>query len=276
MPAMFLSLVIMLIYSAVKGDLSSAMAFLLEPDWSKVNFQTVMAALGQAFYSIGIGLAGMIVFGSYLPDDFSIPRSALLIILIDTAVALLAGFMIFPIVFAFGLEPSAGPGLLFQTLPLTFGQMAGGHLFGTIFFVLLIVAALSSCIGCAEACVAWVDEHWKIPRRTGALLVSVLGWSVGILTIMSLGDWSEFYPLNFIPAFAGMNIFSTLDFLAANILLLLGGALTAIFLGWRVPKMINLEAFGIPDGPLFAFIKFMLRFVIPGVLLAALVMGLRV
>jgi len=274
MPAMFLALVIMLIYSAIEGDMPAAAAFLLEPDWSKVSFQMVMAALGQAFYSIGIGLAGMIVFGSYMPDDFSVPRSAVLIILIDTTVALLAGFMIFPIVFANGMEPSAGPGLLFQTLPLAFGQMPGGHLFGAIFFVLLIVAALSSCIGLAEACIVWVDEHWNIPRRKGVIWLSLIGWSVGILTIMSLGDWSEFYPLNFIPAFADKNIFSTLDFLAANIFLLLGGMLTAIFLGWRVSKSINLEAMGIPDGPLFGFIRFMLRYVIPVVLLLALVMGL--
>ena len=274
MPAMFLSLVVMLIYSALEGDMPAATTFLLEPDWSKVNFQTVMAALGQAFYSIGIGLAGMIVFGSYLPSDFSLPRLALLIILIDTAVALLAGFMIFPIVFAFGMEPSAGPGLLFQTLPLAFGQMPGGHLFGAIFFVLLIVAALSSCIGCAEACVAWIDEHWKIPRRSGVIWLSLIGWSVGILTIMSLGDWSEFYPLDFIPAFAGKSIFSTLDFLAANILLLVGGTLTAVFLGWRVSKSISLEAMGIAEGPLFTFIRIMLRFVIPVLLFVALVMGL--
>ena len=275
MPAMFVALVVMLIYSAIEGDMGATLAFLLEPDWSKVNFPTVMAAIGQAFYSIGIGLAGMIVFGSYLPDDFSIPRSAGLIIAIDTGVALLAGFMIFPIVFAFGMEPSAGPGLLFQTLPLAFGQMTGGHIFGTIFFVLLMVAALSSCIGCAEACVAWVDEHWNMTRRTAALWLCLVAWIVGILTIMSLGDWSAFYPLNFIPAFEGMNIFSTLDFLAANILLLVGGTLTAIFFGWLVPKSVNLEAFGIGDGLLFAFVKFMLRFVIPVVLVVALVMGLR-
>jgi NSS family neurotransmitter:Na+ symporter len=276
MPAMFLALLVMLFYSAVEGDIVAAAAFLLEPDWSKVSFQMVMAALGQAFYSIGIGLAGMIVFGSYMPAEFSVPRSALLIILIDTTVALLAGFMIFPIVFANGLEPSAGPGLLFITLPLAFGQMAGGHLFGAVFFVLLIVAALSSCIGLAEACTAWVDEHWKIPRAKGVIWLAVIGWSVGILSIMSFGDWSEFYPFDFIPAFAGKNIFSTLDFLAANILLLLGGLLTAILLGWRVSKAINLEAMGIPDGTLYTFIRVMLRYVIPVLLLVALVMGLRV
>lgn len=273
MPAMFIALITMVIYAAVEGDMGATVAFLLEPDFSKLNFQTVLAAVGQAFYSIGIGLAGMIVFASYLPVDVSIPRFALLIILIDTAVALLAGFMIFPIVFVFGMEPTAGPGLLFQTLPLAFGQMPGGHLFGSIFFLLLIVAALSSCIGLAESSLAWVEEHWKIPRRRGALWVGGLAWGVGILTILSFSDWSEFYPLDFIPAFEGMNIFSTLDFLAANIFLLTGGLLTAIFFGWKVPKAINLEAIGIPEGPLYAFSKFMLRYVIPVVLLVALVMG---
>ena len=276
MPAMFLALIIMVGYAAVEGDMPAAVKFLLQPDFSKLNFQTVLAAIGQAFYSIGIGLAGMMVFGSYLPRDVSIPRFALAIILIDTAVALLAGFMIFPIVFVFGLEPTAGAGLLFQTLPLAFGQMPGGHLFGAIFFLLLIVAALSSCIGLAEACIAWAEEHWKIPRRAGAMWISGLAWVVGIVTIMSLGDWSEYYPLDFIPAFAGKNLFSAIDFLAANIFLLLGGLLTSIFMGWRIPKAINLEAMGIPDGPLYGFVTFMLRFVIPVALGVALVMGLWV
>lgn len=276
MPAMFIALITMVIYAVVEGDLHAAIGFLLEPDFSKLNFQTVLAAVGQAFYSIGIGLAGMIVFGSYLPEEVSVPRFALLIILIDTAVALLAGFMIFPIVFHFGMEPTAGPGLLFQTLPLAFGQMPGGHLFGAIFFLLLIVAALSSCIGLAETCTAWADEHWKIPRRKGVILISGLAWTVGLLTIMSFGDWSEFYPLDFIPAFAGKNIFGSLDFLAANIFLLAGGFLTCIFFGWRVSRAINLEAIGIPDGPLFVFTKFMLRYVIPVVLFISLVMGLWV
>jgi NSS family neurotransmitter:Na+ symporter len=123
--------------------------------------------------------------------------------------------------------------------------------------------------------VAWVEEHWNVPRKKGVVWLVLMGWSVGLLTIMSLGGWSEFYPLNFIPAFEGMNIFSTLDFLAANILLLVGGMLTAVFFGWRVPKLINLEAMGMADGLYYAFVKFMLRYVIPVVLAVALVMGLR-
>ena len=274
MPAMFVALLAMLIYGAVEGDFAAATRFLLEPDFSKVGFGTVMAALGQAFFSIGIAMAGLITFGSYLPDNISIPGSGVIIILVDTTVAVLAGFMIFPIVFAFGMQPSAGPGLLFQSLPLAFGQMPGGHLFGAVFFLLLMVAALSSCIGCAEACASRVEDQWKVSRRKGVLWLCVAGWLTGLLTIMSLGDWSDFYPLDFIPAFEGKSIFDTLDFLAANILLLVGGTGTAIFFGWKVPKAINLEAIGISDGPLFAFIKFMLRFVIPVVLLVALVMGL--
>ena len=133
---------------------------------------------------------------------------------------------------------------------------------------------MSSCFGCAEACIAWVDEQWNVPRKTGALWVSGLAWGVGILTIMSLSDWSEFYPLGFIPAFEGMDIFTTLDFFAANILLLVGGLLTAIFFGWRVPKAVNLEAIGIGEGLFFSFVKFMLRYVIPVVLVVALIMGI--
>ena len=231
MPCMFAALFVMLIYGIIEGDMPQTISFLLEPDFSKVTFQTVLAALGQAFFSIGIGMAGMIVFGSYLPNDVSIPKFAGLIIVIDTFVALLAGFMIFPLVFGFGLEPSAGAGLIFQTLPLAFGSMPGGHIFGALFFLLLMVAALSSCFGCAEACIAWVDEQWGVSRKTGALWVSGVAWVVGILSILSLNEWSGFYPLDFIPAFEGMSIFDSLDFLAANILLLVGGIFTAIFFG---------------------------------------------
>ena len=143
----------------------AAVSYLFSPDFSKIDRSTFLAAIGQAFFSIGVGMAGMMIFGSYLPKDISIPRSATVVILADTTVALLAGFTIFPLVFAFGLEPSSGPGLIFQTLPLAFGQMPGGQLFGSIFFILLITAALSSCIGCAEAVVSWVDEQWVTSDR---------------------------------------------------------------------------------------------------------------
>lgn len=274
MPALFLTLVFMVGYGAVAGDMAAAADFLLRPDFSKVTFQTVMVAIGQAFFSIGIGMGALIVFGAYLPSEYSIPRSATIIILSDTAVALLAGFAIFPLVFAFGLPPSSGTGLIFQTLPLAFGQMPGGQAVGGIFFVLLIVAALSSCIGCGEAVVSWVDEHWGIRRGKGILLTSVAAWLVGIVTILSLGAWSGFYPLDFLPAFEGKTIFDSLDFLAANILLLIGALLTSVFFGWLVPKRIKLDEMGVDDGSFFRFWRIMLRFVIPPVLFIVIVMGI--
>lgn len=273
MPALLVALVFMVGYGAVAGDMVMAMEFLLQPDFSKVTFQTVMVAIGQAFFSIGIGMGALITFGAYLPKDYSIPASATIIILSDTAVALLAGFAIFPLVFAFGLPPSSGSGLIFQTLPLAFGQMPGGQFVGGIFFVLLIVAALSSCIGCGEAVVSWVDEHWGIRRSKGILLTVVGAWLVGILTILSLGTWSDFFPLDFLPAFAGKTIFDSLDFLAANILLLVGALLTSVFFGWLVPKQIKLDELGVDDALFFGFWRFMLRFVIPPVLFIVIVMG---
>ncbi|MEX2496963.1 MAG: sodium-dependent transporter [Woeseia sp.] len=273
MPALFVALLVMVIYGSVAGDMAGAARFLLEPDFSKVSFGTVMIATGQAFFSIGIGMGALIAFGSYLPKEYSIPGSAATIILIDTSIALLAGFAIFPLVFQFGLEPSSGAGLIFQTLPLAFGDMAGGQLFGAIFFALLIAAAMSSCIGCAEGVVSWVNEHWGVQRSKGVLAVVASAWLLGILTILSLGAWSDVYPLDFIPAFAGRTIFDSLDFLAANILLLLGALLTSVFFGWLVPKQLKLDEMDVRDGIFFAFWRLMIRFVIPPVLFVVLVMG---
>lgn len=274
MPALFLTLITMVIYGVVAGDMDAAMKFLLEPDFSKVTFRTVMIAIGQAFFSIGIGMGSLIVFGSYMPKDFSIPRSATAVILLDTGVALLAGFAIFPLVFAYGLETSSGTGLIFETLPLAFGQMPGGRIFGSVFFVLLISAAISSCLGLAEGVVSWVGEHWNMEREKGILLTVGAAWLLGILSIMSLGDWSEFYPLDFIPAFAGQTIFGALDFLAANILLLLGGLMLSIFFGWMVTRQIKLDEMGVKDGLFFSFWRFMIRFIIPPILLVVLTLGL--
>lgn len=273
-PALFVALIVMVIYGLVAGDIASTLTFLLEPDFSKVSFRTVMIAIGQAFFSIGIGMAALITFGSYLPKEVSIPGSATIIILADTGVALLAGFAIFPLVFAYGLEPSAGAGLIFQTLPMAFGQMPGGQLFGSIFFVLLIAAALSSCLGCAEGVVNWLEEQKGIRREIGVVYTAVVAWLVGLLTIMSLGDWSHVRPLGFIPAFAEKTIFDTLDFFAANILLLLGAMLTSIFFGWLVPKQLKLDEIGVHEGLFFTFWRFMIRFIIPPILFIVLVMGL--
>jgi len=274
MPILFIALLAMVAFSSAAGNFTAAVAYLLEPDFSKVTLQTVMVAQGQAFFSIGIGMAAMISFGGYMPSGYAIPRCALTIVAADTGVALLSGFAIFPLVFQFGLEPSSGAGLIFHTLPLAFGQMPGGSLFGAVFFLLLIAAALSSCIGCGEAVVSWVDEHWGIKRGKGIVVAIAGAWLMGVLAIMSLGVWWDFYPLGFMPAFAGKTIFDSLDFLAANVLLLFGAFLTSIFFGWLVPKQIHLNELGTPNGMFFALWRFLLRFVIPPMLLISLVLGI--
>jgi len=274
MPLLFVALIVMVIYGAVAGDMGTAMTFMLQPDFSKLTFQTVMVAIGQAFFSIGIGMAALITFGAYLPRGISIPGSAITIVLADTGVALLAGFAIFPLVFAFGLEPSSGSGLIFKTLPLAFGQMPGGQFFGAMFFVLLIAAAMSSCIGCSEAVVSWVGERWGVDRQKGVLYTVGAAWLVGILSIMSLGEWVDYYPLDFIPAFEGKTIFDALDFLAANILLLVGALLTSIFFGWLVPKALRLQETGLTDGVAYSVWITLVRLLIPPILFVSLVLGI--
>jgi NSS family neurotransmitter:Na+ symporter len=274
MPALFGAIVVMVIYGIFAGDMVQTLKFLLEPDFSKITFGTLMAAIGQAFFSIGIGMGSLIVFGAYMPKDFSIPRSSTYVILMDTGVAVLAGFAIFPLVFAYGLNPGGGPGLIFETLPLAFGQMPGGRLFGAIFFVLLITAALSSCLGLAEGVTNWLDEHMHIPRKKGALWVGGTAWVLGIASILGFSVWKDVRLLEFIPSYRGLDIFDTFDTLAANNLLLVGGALSSIFFGWLVPKALKLEEINVRDGLFFAFWRFMIRFVIPPVLIVTLVMGI--
>lgn len=274
MPALFGAILVMVVYGIFAGDMAQTLRFLLEPDFSKITPGIVMAAIGQAFFSIGIGMGSLIVFGAYMPKDFSITKSSTIVIGMDTGVAVLAGFAIFPLVFKYGLDPEGGAGLIFETLPLAFGQMPGGQLFGAIFFVLLISAALSSCIGLAEGCANWVEEHLDIPRRKGVLYIAAAAWLLGIASILGFSTWSGVSPLGFIPSYEGLGIFDTFDTLAANNLLLIGGTLSAIFFGWRVPKALKLDEMGVEDSMFFAFWRFMIRFVIPPVLVLTLVLGI--
>jgi len=278
MPALFGAIVVMVLYGMFAGDMASTLRFLLEPDFSKITFGTLMDAIGQAFFSIGIGMGSLIVFGAYMPKDFSIVRTSTYVILMDTAVAVLAGFAIFPLVFQYGLNPGSGPGLVFQTLPLAFGQMPGGQLLGSVFFVLLIAAALSSCLGLAEGVTNWLDENMNIPRQRGVLWAGGAAWTLGLASILGFSvwrdGWSSLALLDFIPSYRGLDIFDTLDTLAANNLLLVGGALSSIFFGWLVPRALKVEEINVGDGWFFAFWRFMIRFIIPPVLIVTLIMGI--
>ncbi|TBW55190.1 sodium-dependent transporter [Marinobacter halodurans] len=249
MPALFVLLLVVVGYAMTSGHFSDAVAFLFEPDFSKLTTKGVLIALGHAFFTLSLGMAVMMAYGSYLPKGVSIARTSITVSIIDTVVALLAGLAIFPIVFANGLEPGAGPGLIFQTLPFAFGQMPMGSFFGTLFFILLIFAAWTSGISLLEPLVEWLEEQKGMNRIVSTLGAGIACWALGIASILSLNLWSDIHPLGMFAMFEGKTIFDLLDFLTANILLPLGGLLVAVFTGWFMSRQaleneLNLPAAG--------------------------------
>jgi neurotransmitter:Na+ symporter, NSS family len=236
MPALFGLLLIAAAYAATTGHFGEAVSFLFTPDFSVLTMDGVLIALGHAFFTLSLGMAVMMAYGSYLADNISIGRTAVTVSIMDTVVALMAGLAIFPVVFANGLEPSAGPGLIFETLPLAFGQMPMGIVFGTLFFVLLVFAAWTSAISLLEPVVEWLEDK-LIFGRVGSTVVVGLGcWALGFVSILSMNLWSGFAPLGMFERFEGQTIFDLLDFFTANVMLPLSGLLTAVFVGWFVAR----------------------------------------
>jgi len=226
MPGLLIILLILLGYASTTGSFGQSFSFLFSPDFSKLSWEAVLVAMGHAFFTLSIGLGTMMVYGSYLSKKHSIAKAGLWIAAADTIVALLAGLIIFSIVFANGLEPGAGPGLLFQTLPIAFGQMTGGWFFGTLFFALVIMAALSSAISLLEPAVSWFDQNWGIKRQKAAWILGFLIWTIGVGTVLSFNEWADVHFLG------ERTFFDSLDFITANIMLPLGGLLMAIFVAW--------------------------------------------
>jgi len=236
MPALFILLLMVVGYATTTGHFGEAVSFLFTPDFSALTVNGVLVALGHAFFTLSLGMAIMMAYGSYLSRDIHIGRTAVTVAIMDTVVALLAGLAIFPIVFANGLEAGAGPGLIFQTLPLAFGNMPMGSLFGTLFFILLMFAAWTSGISLLEPVVEWVEEKSGMARTASSILAGGACWALGIVSILSLNVWSDVTPLGMFAAFEGKTIFDLLDYFTANIMLPLSGLLTAVFVGWFVAK----------------------------------------
>lgn len=273
-PALFVSLVLMVGYAAVVGDMGATARFLLTPDFSKVTGETLLIALGQAFFSIGIAMAVMITYGSYLDRRTSIPQNAFIVVGADTLVALMAGFAIFPLVFQHGLAPNAGEGLVFQTLPVAFGALPAGSLFASIFFFLLIAAAVTSCIGNFAPVVAWTEERFGMSHSRAAFTAGFAMWFLGLGSALSFNLLSSFHPLDFIPMLEGKTIFAAVDFIMANTLLPIGALLTAVFIGWVAKREGVREEIGLPDGLAFRAWLALVRFVIPVALAIVFLSGI--
>ena len=254
-PALLLLMVVLLGYSITSGYFGQGVSFLFSPDWSKLTWDTVLTAMGQAFFTLSIGMGAVMAYGAYLPEETSIPGSATAVAISDTSIALLAGLVIFPIVFANGLDPAAGPGLVFITLPLAFGQMPGGVFFATIFFVLLTFAAWTSAISLMEPAVAWIMERFSKSRAQAAVIVGLLIWAVGFGTVLSFNELENF-------TFWRGTIFDNLDHLTLNIMLPLGGVLIVVFAGWVMCRNSTADELG-GAGTIYKLWRFLARVVAP-------------
>ena len=226
MPGLLLILLVLLGYSTTTGSFGQSFEFLFSADFSKLTWESVLVAMGHAFFTLSIGLGTMMVYGSYLSKKYSIVKASIWIAFADTAVALLAGLVIFSIVFANGLEASSGPGLLFQTLPIAFGQMTAGWFFGTLFFALVVMAALSSAISLIEPVVSWFDQNWGVKRTKAAWILGLIIWFLGVGTVLSFNEWQDVHFLG------ERTFFDSLDFITTNIMLPLGGLFMTIFVAW--------------------------------------------
>ncbi|MEE9351831.1 MAG: sodium-dependent transporter [Thiotrichaceae bacterium] len=238
MPALFILLLVMVGYAMQTGSFQKGLDFLFSADFSKLNKESALTAMGHAFFTLSLGMGAIMAYGSYLPKNVSIAGAGIAIALADTVVALLAGMAIFPIVFANGLEPSSGPGLIFTTLPIAFGQMPFGNVFAAIFFLLLIFAAWSSAISLIEPAVAWLVEKTGVTRFRATILMGGATWLLGIGSILSFNVWKN-------AQFLDKTFFDWMDYLTSNILLPFGGLLIAVFAGWIMRKKSSQDELGL-------------------------------
>jgi NSS family neurotransmitter:Na+ symporter len=263
MPALFVMLLIMIGYAAVEGDFNAALSFLFSADFSKIDGGTVLVAIGQAFFSISVAMGLLMTYGSYVPKNVSLTKSALIIAGADTLVAVLAGLMIFPLVFGNDLDPGSGPGLIFRTLPTAFAEMPGGQFFGVVFFILLAFAAVTSLIAIIEPIVRFAEGKWNMTRRNGVLVFGTLAWAIGLLTVFSFNIWSDVHLLGQFKAFEGKTVFDLIDYATANLMMPLGGILMALFVGWRIKPAALAEDLSFSSNALFTVWLWMIRIVVP-------------
>ena len=267
MPLLFGLLLLLAVHNLFVGGVRQTLNYLFAPDLSKVNGPMLLAAVGQAFFSIGVAMGGMMAFAAYLPNTASIGRSALAIVCVDTLVALLAGLVIFPAAFSFGLDPAAGAGLIFETLPVAFGQMTGGRIVGALFFLLLSVAAVTSMVGFLEPVTAWLEQNSGLSRRRSALTVAAAVGALSSIAILGHNHWAEV-------RLFGVDIVTLFDYAPNQIMLPLGGLLIAVFVGWFVRPATAREELALGSPLLFRAWHGLLRCLVPVAVFLILAVGI--
>jgi NSS family neurotransmitter:Na+ symporter len=229
MPALLFLLFILFYYSLTSGSFAEGVSFMFTPNFAALDWDGVLTAMGLACFTLSIGMGAIMAYGAYLPQETSITSAAVSVVVADTGIAVLSGLVIFPLVFANGLNPGEGPDLVFKTLPLVFGQMQAGTFLATIFFVLLAFAALTSALGLMEPAVAWMVESTKYSRKESSAIIAGLIWLFGLGTALSDNVLSEF-------KFFQGTIYENVDFITSNIMLPVSAVLITVFAAWIMSK----------------------------------------
>jgi len=225
MPILLILLIVLMIRGLTLPGAEKGLNFLWNPDWTKISTGTILLALGHAFFTLSLGMGAMLTYGSYMSEDDNVPKSALQIVTLDTVIALVAGMAIFTAVFAVGLDPAAGPGLIFHTLPGVFVKMPGGYIFSIIFFILLSIAALTSSISLLEVVVSYFVDEKKWKRHNAAIVLGIVIAIIGLPSVLAFNILADF-------KIFGLNFFDLVDFIASNVLLPLGGLMISVFVAW--------------------------------------------
>ncbi|PIE84075.1 MAG: sodium-dependent transporter [Bacteroidia bacterium] len=272
MPLLFVLIIVICVRSLMLDGASAGLEFLFKPDFSKIDASVGLAALGQAFFSLSLGMGALITYGSYINKQENLVNTAFQVSVADTVVAVLAGVMIFPAVFAFGVEPGSGPSLVYITLPNIFAEMALGWLWCLVFFLLLTVAALTSMISLLEANVVYIAEKFKMNRTVATIVGSLAVLVIGVPVTLSQGSgaWAEFQIF-------GLGLFDLMDFLSAKILMPLGGLLAVVFVGWGPGKNafeLEISNEGTLKSSAIQFVRAMVKYVAPALIAVIFVAGL--
>lgn len=262
-PVRFAILICLLIYSAGFADIGAAIRFLFVVDWAHLTAAAVVTAMGQAFFSLGIGVGVMLTMGAYMRPEYSIPKAVLTVALAQGLVAIIAGLSIFPLVFTYGLAPTQGPGLIFVTLPVAFGKMPYGQLFGTGLFLTLSFAAVTATTVILETVVSVLEDYSRLSRRALTYAIAALIWLAGLLTVLSFNRWRAFYPLQLIGIPSRKTPFELLDYLTSNLMMPAGGLMVALIAGWALSRDITCRELGLGDGPAFRLWRGLVRYVVP-------------
>ena len=271
MPMLFVIIIVLCVRSVTLPNASEGLSFLFYPDFSKINSSVVLSALGQAFFSLSIGMGCLITYGSYVKKDNNLLKTSVEVSVLDTLVSVLASVAIFPAVFSLGINPAKGPELVFITLPNVFMQIPGGYVWSILFFLLLALAALTSIISLLEVITAYVSEEFKVKRRTAVFVASLLLAMSSSLCSLSLGEGS-------VLKLFGMPLFNFFDYISAKVLMPLGGLFIAIFLGWFCSKKMvfnELTNEGQLKTRVYELFYFLLRYFVPIAILMVFINELR-